>query len=116
MNLADISEIDFEKGEGLVPVVVQEFSSLKVLTLAYANREAIQKTIETGYAYFYRRSFGKVMKKGITSGNVQEVVQMLTDCDKDSVVYLIRSMGPPCHTGESSCFHYQIRESPPRLL
>ena len=93
---------------GLLPVVTQESRTLEVLTLAYINKEALEKTIETGYAHYYRRSHGKVMKKGVTSGNIQRITRILTDCDNDSIVYLVEQTGPACHLGERTCFHRKI--------
>ena len=109
-RLVSIDELDFEKGKGLVPVVVQDFKSLRVLTLAYADREALKMTIKTGYAYFFRRSFGRVMKKGETSGNVQKVKDILVDCDMDAVLYLVEPKGPACHLGEETCFHNRLKD------
>lgn len=109
-KLVSIGELNFEKGEGLIPVVVQNYKSLKVLTLAYVNREALEKTVETGYAYFFRRSFGRVMKKGETSGNVQKVREILVDCDADAIIYLVEPKGPACHLGEETCFHNKLKE------
>ena len=109
-RLVSIDELDFEKGKGLVPVVVQDFKSLRVLTLAYADREALKMTIKTGYAYFFRRSFGRVMKKGETSGNVQKVKDILVDCDMDAVLYLVEPKGPACHLGEETCFHNELKD------
>lgn len=108
MKHADIDDIDFEKEGGLVPVVVQDYRSKEVLTLAYANYQALELSMETGYAYFYRRSHGKVMKKGATSGNFQQIVDIFTDCDLDAVVYMVEPMGPACHKGDETCFHYRI--------
>lgn len=104
-----IDELDFEKGGNLVPVVVQDFQTLKVLTLAYANRDALERTLKTGYAHFFRRSFGRVMKKGETSGNVQEVKEILVDCDNDAILYLVKPAGPACHLGEETCFHNKLK-------
>ena len=84
----NVDDLDFRKADGLIPVVVQDYKTLKVLTLAYANREAIEMTLKTGYAYFFRRSHGRVMMKGETSGNVQRVIDVLVDCDYDAVLYL----------------------------
>ena len=109
-RLVSIDELDFKKGKGLVPVVVQDFKSLRVLTLAYADREALEMTIKTGYAYFFRRSFGRVMKKGETSGNVQKVKDILVDCDMDAVLYLVEPKGPACHLGEETCFHNGLKD------
>jgi len=103
-----IDELDWEKMNSLIPVVTQEANTLEVLTLAFVNREALEKTLETGWAHYYRRSHGKVMKKGVTSGNVQRIVEILTDCDNDALVYLVEQTGPACHLGERTCFHKQI--------
>ena len=103
-----IDELDWEKMNGLIPVVTQEANTLEVLTLAFVNKEALIKTMETGWAYYYRRSHGKVMKKGVTSGNVQKIVKVLTDCDNDAVVYLVEQTGPACHLGERTCFHRNL--------
>ncbi len=114
-KILNIKDLDFSKGNGLIPVVVQDYESLKVLTLAYVNREALEKTVETGYAHFFRRSFGKVMKKGETSGNVQEVKEILVDCDHDAVLYLVKPTGPACHLGEETCFHNKLKDKNPEM-
>ena len=103
-----IDELDWAKMDNLIPVVTQEAKTHEVLTLAFVNREALDKTIETGWAYYYRRSHGKVMKKGVTSGNVQKIVEILTDCDNDALVYLVEQTGPACHLGERTCFHKRV--------
>ena len=108
-NLAN-EELDFAKGGGLMPVVTQEAGTLEVLTLAYVNKEALELTQKTGFANYFRRSHGKVMKKGITSGNVQKIVDIYTDCDQDALRYLVEQTGPACHLGEHSCFHYRVKE------
>lgn len=101
-------EVDFEKGGGLVPVVVQEVETREVLMVAYANREALAKTVETGYAHFWSRSRGKIWMKGETSGNVMEVKGILVDCDGDTLIYLVKAAGPACHTGNRSCFYRSL--------
>ncbi len=103
-----VEDLDFEKMNGLIPVVVQEADTMEVLTLAYTNLEALSLTLETGYAHFYRRSKKKVMKKGVTSGNVQYVRRILTDCDHDSLVFLVKKTGPACHKGYNSCFYLMV--------
>ena len=110
MKPVKIDGLDWEKMDGLVPVITQEADTLEVLTLAYVNREALQKTFETGWAHYYRRSHGKVMKKGVTSGNVQRVREVLTDCDNDAVLYMVEQSGPACHLGEQSCFHKRLEK------
>ena len=110
VNRELLEKIDFEKGGGLVPVVVQDINTKTVLMLAYANKEALMKTIETGYAHYYSRSRKKIWKKGETSGNVQKVVKILLDCDEDTLLYLVEQKGVACHTGEYSCFFRTIAE------
>ncbi|MEM1514617.1 MAG: phosphoribosyl-AMP cyclohydrolase [Candidatus Bathyarchaeia archaeon] len=111
LKSVSIDELNFEKGGGILPVVVQEEGTKKVLTLAYVNKEALQKTIETRYAHYYRRSYGRVMMKGETSGNVQEVIGIFVDCDLDAVLYIVRSRGPACHLGKETCFHNRLKET-----
>ena len=108
-KLFSIDELDFHKEGGLLPVIVQDFESRQVLTLAYVDREALKRTVESGFTHVYRRSFGRVMKKGETSGNVQEVVDVLVDCDGDAVLFLVKPKGPACHLGEETCFHNKLK-------
>ena len=108
MKSVNIDQLDWEKMDGLLPVIVQNAYTLKVLTLAYITREALEKTIETGYAHYFRRSHGRVMKKGETSGNVQKIIDILSDCDDDSLLYLVDQTGPACHLGEETCFHHRV--------
>jgi phosphoribosyl-AMP cyclohydrolase / phosphoribosyl-ATP pyrophosphohydrolase len=90
---------------GLVPVVVQDASTGEVLTLAYANAEAVERTRETGEAHFWSRSRGELWHKGATSGNTQAVRAIRVDCDADALLYLVDPAGPACHTGARTCFH-----------
>lgn len=105
-----LNSVDFEKGNGLVPVVVQDEKSGSVLMVAYANREALEKTVETGYAHYYSRSRQKIWKKGETSGNLQRVKKILLDCDSDTLLYVVEQEGVACHTGEYSCFFRTVAE------
>ena len=89
---------------GLVPVIAQEASTGDVLTLAYANREAVEKTLSSGEAHYYSRSRAELWRKGATSGNTQRVVEVRLDCDGDALLYRVEPRGPACHTGEESCF------------
>ena len=89
---------------GLVPVIMRDVETGKVLTLAWANADAIAKTRETGLAHFYRRSRQALWRKGETSGNIQRVAGISLDCDDDAVLYDVRPSGPACHTGAESCF------------
>ena len=96
-------QIRFDE-RGLVPVIAQDANTGAVLTLAYANREALEKTLETGEAYYYSRSRQELWRKGATSGNTQRVVEVRLDCDGDALLYRVLPSGPACHTGEDSCF------------
>jgi phosphoribosyl-ATP pyrophosphohydrolase/phosphoribosyl-AMP cyclohydrolase len=89
---------------GLVPVVAQDAATGDVLTLAYANREAVEKTLSSGEAYYYSRSRSQLWRKGATSGNTQRVVEVKLDCDDDALLYRVQPRGPACHTGQNSCF------------
>jgi phosphoribosyl-ATP pyrophosphohydrolase/phosphoribosyl-AMP cyclohydrolase len=89
---------------GLVPVVAQDATTDDVLTLAYANREALEKTLASGEAHYYSRSRSELWRKGATSGNTQRVVEVRLDCDGDALLYMVEPLGPACHTGEKSCF------------
>ncbi len=90
---------------GLVPCVVQDWSSGEVLMLAYMNEAALARTRETGELHLYSRSREELWHKGATSGNVQIVRALRTDCDADTVLALVEPAGPACHTGERTCFH-----------
>ncbi len=103
-----IDDIDFEKSGGLVPVIVQDSKTKDVLTLAYTNRESLQKTKETGKSWFFSRSRNKLWMKGEESGNTQQVKEILVDCDSDAIIYLVEPSGPACHTGERVCFHHKL--------
>ena len=102
-------EPDFEKGEGLVPVVVQDDATGDVLMLAYMNRDAWLKTIETGKATFWSRSRQSLWLKGETSGNVQLVREIRIDCDADTILLKVEQLGgAACHTGHRSCFNKKL--------
>jgi phosphoribosyl-ATP pyrophosphohydrolase/phosphoribosyl-AMP cyclohydrolase len=90
--------------DGLVPVVTQESRSGDVLMIAYANREALDRTLSTGLAHYFSRSRGTLWQKGATSGHVQRVVEIRLDCDGDAVLYRAEQEGPACHTGARTCF------------
>lgn len=107
----DIDEIDFGKGDGLVPVIVQDAKTKEVLTLAYSNRESLQKTKDTGKSWFYSRSRNKLWMKGEESGNTQNVKDILVDCDSDALIYLVEPSGPACHMGERVCFHNKLKKN-----
>ena len=103
----------FQKGE-LIPAIVQEESSKEVLMLAYMNRASLQKTFETGYTWFYSRSRQELWNKGATSGHLQKIKRIYTDCDDDTLLILVEQTGAACHTGHHSCFYTQIGEEKTR--
>jgi phosphoribosyl-AMP cyclohydrolase len=105
-----IDDIDFEKSGGLIPVIVQDYTSKEVLTLAYSNLESLKLTKETGNSWFWSRSRNKLWMKGEKSGNTQKVKEILVDCDFDAVIYLVEPSGPACHTGEQVCFHHSLEK------
>ena len=99
--------------DGLVPVVAQERRSGDVLMLAYADRDALARTLSTGEAHYYSRSRRAPWRKGETSGHVQRVVEVRLDCDGDAVLYRVDQTGPACHTGERTCFSSVLIEGQP---
>ena len=90
--------------KGLIPAVVQDQSSGEVLMVAYMNAESLKRTVETGFTWFWSRSRQKFWKKGETSGHVQQVREILFDCDQDTLLIKVDQTGPACHTGARSCF------------
>lgn len=88
----------------LIPCIVQEKSTGQVLMLAYMNQESLQKTLETGYTWFWSRSRQELWNKGATSGHLQKVLSLTADCDNDTLLALVEQTGPACHTGSHSCF------------
>lgn len=102
--MIDPNTIDFTKGDGLVPVVVQDAATLQVLTLAYMDRAALDETIASGEATFFSRSRGGRWRKGETSGNRLHVVSITADCDADAIVLGVRPVGNACHLNRTSCF------------
>jgi len=102
-----MSQIKYDTN-GLVPVVVQDAVTKEVLMLAYMNAEALRLTAETGETWFWSRSRGELWHKGATSGNVQRVVEIRLDCDADTLLVLVRTAGPACHSGERTCFYRNI--------
>lgn len=109
MSLTEVRSRWPDFSRGLVPVVVQDVDTGEVLMLAYADEEALSRTIKEGRAWFYSRSRDELWLKGATSGDLLEVQQVFTDCDRDALLYLARPLGKGvCHTGERSCFHRRL--------
>lgn len=104
--------IDFDKGEGLVPAIIQDSSTLRVLMLGYMNREAYDKTVQTGLVTFYSRSRKCLWTKGETSGNYLKLVDIKVDCDNDTLLVKAVPQGPVCHTGTDTCWGETNEASP----
>lgn len=99
-----LSMVKFDD-RGLVPVVTQEATDDSVLMVAWANAEALRRTLSDGRATYWSRSRKSIWVKGETSGNVQEIEEVRFDCDGDTILYRVRQTGPACHTGERTCFY-----------
>ena len=108
--MLDISELKFDE-KGLIPAIVSDAVTGKVLTLAYMNRESLKITMERGLTCFYSRSRNELWLKGETSGNYQHVVSITADCDRDALLVKVEKDGPACHTGSESCFTAPVFES-----
>jgi phosphoribosyl-ATP pyrophosphohydrolase/phosphoribosyl-AMP cyclohydrolase len=104
MQTKDIDNLDWSKGEGLLPAIVQHAHTGAVLMLAYMNREALELTVQTARAVFYSRSRRRLWQKGETSGNYLQVDSVTADCDQDTLLLLARPAGPVCHRGTPTCF------------
>ncbi len=107
----NVAELSFSM-DGLLPVVVQHHDSGEILMVGFANREAVQKTLETGHGWFFSRSRQRLWEKGETSGNYLDLKALRVDCDADALIYLCEPHGPTCHTGEPSCFFQTLDEIP----
>ncbi len=108
--MIDINTLKFDE-KGLIPAIVVDAITKKVLTLAYMNKESLKITMEKGLTCFYSRSREELWLKGETSGNYQHVVSITADCDSDALVVVVEPDGPACHTGEESCFFNEVYES-----
>lgn len=105
MNLA----IDFSKGAGMIPAIIQDFKTREVLMLGYMNREAFEKTRETRKVHFFSRTRNRLWMKGESSGDILEVKEIFLDCDEDALLILAEQTGKAtCHTGRTSCFYRKL--------
>lgn len=104
LQRADIEQLDFGKGDGLIPAIVQDAASGAVLMLAYMNREALNETFERQRVVFFSRSKRRLWEKGETTGNTLDLVEVRTDCDRDALLVTARPRGPACHLGVATCF------------
>jgi phosphoribosyl-AMP cyclohydrolase / phosphoribosyl-ATP pyrophosphohydrolase len=111
----NLDELKFDE-RGLIPAIVQDARTREVLTLAYMNRESLARTLDTRQTWFWSRSRNELWHKGATSGNTQDVVDLVADCDGDAIVVLVNPAGPACHTGARSCFGLDQAEDIGALL
>ncbi len=102
-------KIDWEKMDGLIPVIVQDYLSNEVLMLAYMNEEALELTKQTNQAHYFSRSRQRIWKKGESSGHLQHIKQILIDCDNDTILLKVEQIGVACHTGRKSCFFTDLQ-------
>jgi phosphoribosyl-ATP pyrophosphohydrolase/phosphoribosyl-AMP cyclohydrolase len=100
-----MNQPDFTKGNGLVPAIIQDFTTMQVLMLGFMNEEALEKTLREGKVTFFSRSKKRLWTKGETSGNYLFVKEIITDCDNDTLLIKVKPSGPVCHTGSISCFN-----------
>ena len=114
MNLEEINKIadkiDFNKGNGLIPVIAQDYENKEVLMLAYMNKESFIKTLEGDTAWYYSRSRDELWNKGATSGHFQYVKEIKVDCDNDTILLFVDQKGAACHTGKRTCFYRDVNE------
>jgi len=102
-------ELDFSKGDGLLPAIVQDYKSGRVLMHAYINQASWEKTLETGEAHYWSRSRQELWHKGGTSGHIQKIKEIYADCDGDTVLFKVEQVGgAACHTGRETCFHKRV--------
>ena len=107
--MSQLNTIDWEKMDGLIPVVTQEASTNEVLMLAYMDKEALTLTLESNIAHYFSRSKQRIWKKGESSGHTQEIVDIMLDCDNDTILLKVKQTGVACHTGRKSCFFTSIK-------
>jgi phosphoribosyl-AMP cyclohydrolase len=103
-----LGKLDFKKGNGLIPVVVQDAITKETLMLAYANKEAVELTLKTKKATYWSRSRNELWVKGETSGHTQKIISVSTDCDYDAILYIVEQTGVVCHTGAPTCFFNKL--------
>ena len=107
LEITGIDDLTYDE-RGLIPAIVQEESTGRVLMLAYMNRESLGRTLETGRTWFFSRSRQELWPKGDTSGNIQKVKRIMFDCDADTLLVQVEQTGAACHTGKESCFYREF--------
>ena len=106
--MEQLNKIDWEKMDNLIPVITQDATTNEVLMLAYMNKEALELTIKTNFAHYFSRSKQRIWKKGESSNHLQEIVDILIDCDNDTILLKVNQSGVACHTGRKSCFFTKL--------
>ena len=106
--MEQVNKVDWGKIDGLIPVITQDATTNEVLMLAYMNKEALELTIKTNFAHYYSRSKQRIWKKGESSNHLQEIVDILIDCDNDTILLKVNQSGVACHTGRKSCFFTKL--------
>ena len=106
--MEQINKIDWQKMDNLIPVITQDATTNEVLMLAYMNKEALELTIKTNFAHYFSRSKQRIWKKGESSNHLQEIVDILIDCDNDTILLKVNQSGVACHTGRKSCFFTKL--------
>jgi len=110
--MGSLVELDFQKAGGFVPAITQDAITGEILMLAYMNKEAWEETLRSGKATYYSRSRNELWTKGLTSGNIQKVIEIRVDCDNDAVLLRIEQVGgAACHTGYASCFFRKVSDN-----
>ncbi|MFY4782889.1 bifunctional phosphoribosyl-AMP cyclohydrolase/phosphoribosyl-ATP diphosphatase HisIE [Aliarcobacter butzleri] len=107
--MEQLNKIDWEKMNNLIPVITQDAKTNEVLMLAYMNKEALELTIKTNYVHYFSRSKQRIWKKGESSNHLQEIVEILVDCDNDTLLLKVNQTGVACHTGRKSCFYTNLK-------
>ena len=107
--MEQLNKIDWEKMNNLIPVITQDAKTNEVLMLAYMNKEALELTIKTNYAHYFSRSKQRIWKKSESSNHLQEIVEILVDCDNDTLLLKVNQTGVACHTGRKSCFYTNLK-------
>lgn len=106
--MEQVNKVDWGKMDGLIPIITQDATTNEVLMLAYMNKEALELTIKTNFAHYYSRSKQRIWKKGESSNHLQEIVDILIDCDNDTILLKVNQEGVACHTGRKSCFFTKL--------
>ncbi len=109
--MKELEKIDWTKQDGLIPAIVQEYNTNEVLMLAYMNKEALELTLNTGFAHYFSRSRKRLWKKGESSNHTQEIKDILLDCDNDTILLKVKQNGVACHTGRKSCFFTRLENN-----